>query len=255
MLHARFADKVSEVIDVQLPPATYDRLKTLFDAIVDPNQLVADWIIRLYDVQEGLTAAYYHYRNIEHLEHDVTAICLSALQDHQSDLPPTTMNFGARRMTYEYQAFLFALSRSFDYLGKALTVALECRPAKFRQVPKQLKAATATNRAAAAAITSAIAPTMKAFPEVFSERGQSFSQRDRTAHDRSVPAGTFTIVMHPGMSAHIELVGGGEELPFSPDIASPSGRLPALLHERLVRFEETIFELVGHLPAVASAQG
>jgi hypothetical protein len=31
----------------------------LFDAIVDPNQLVADWIMSLYDVQEGLTAAYY----------------------------------------------------------------------------------------------------------------------------------------------------------------------------------------------------
>jgi hypothetical protein len=47
MLHGRFADTVSEVIDVQLPPATYDRLKTLFDAIVDPNQLVADWIMSL----------------------------------------------------------------------------------------------------------------------------------------------------------------------------------------------------------------
>jgi len=256
-LHARFAQDVADLLEVELPGPTYARLKALFDAITDPDQQIANWVVSLYNVQEGLRAAYYHYRNVERLEREVSSVCLEAVRERPDDLPWTNMFLEAPRLTYEYQAFIFALRRSFDYLGSSLALALGCtRPRGFRRLPGPLKHASGENATAAVSITNLVGPIMEVYPEVFTNGSeQRYSLRDRIAHTESVQAGTFAILLRPGEPTRIEVTAGGEGLTFSEHFPGPSpGRLAASLLERLTRFEATLFELVALLPATSTAR-
>jgi hypothetical protein len=124
----------------------------------------------------------------------------------------------------------------------------------FKDVPKKLKHATTQDRAAADAVSSKVEPIRKAFPEVFGDQ-KGLSVRDQIAHRRSVPGGQFTLWFRPGQPVAVELNGGGEDLPLLGDHTQAPGRLCAILHDRLVRFEDTFMDLAGHIPAIAAARG
>ena len=96
--HGRYGQAVHELVEVRLPTATDERFLACFDGFSERGLFVPSvpyWALRLFDVRDGLTASYYHCRNVERLEHEVSEICLRALADPPTELPATTMNFGA----------------------------------------------------------------------------------------------------------------------------------------------------------------
>jgi len=252
-LHRRLVDAgIQGLVEVVLPPKTYERINTMMNSVL--TSPVPAWMMSLYAAQDGLTAGYYHCRNVEQIEHAVDEVARRIYADAPPDMPTTTMSFAARRLTYEYQAFIFALRRSFDNLAGALTRGLDCDfVSSFPKVTGPLKNARPANKAAADAISQGCVAAMAAFPEVFDpQKGRSI--RDQIAHRTSVPGGQFSVSFRPGQPVAVELEGGGEQLPLLADPAQRPGRLSALLLNRLVRFEDTFMDLTAHIPAVAQAR-
>lgn len=250
-IHRRLvAAGIPDLVEVELPPATYDRINNLINSVLFSP--VPSWIMSLYDAQDGLTAGYYHCRNVERIEHAVDDVARRIYANPPAEMPETNATITARKLTYEYQAFILALRRSFDYLAGALTLGFGCEQASsFKDVPKKLKHATTQDRAAADALSAKIKPILMAFPEVFGDqKGQSV--RDQISHRRSVPGGQYTFWFRPGNPVAVELNGGGENLPLLGDHTQAPGRLCAILLARLVRFEDTFMDLVGHIPAIAA---
>lgn len=251
-LHSRLVDAgIQDLVEVLLPPKTYERINTMMNSVI--TSPVPAWMMSLYAAQEGLTAGYYHCRNVEQVERAVDDVARRIYSDTPLDMPTTTMSFSARRLNYEYHAFILALGRSFDYLAGGLTCGLGCDfVSSFKKVPKPLKNACPKHRAAAYAITQGCARAITAFPEVFDpQKGRSI--RDQIAHRSSVPGGQFSVSFRPGQPVAVELEGGGERLPLLADPANGAGRLSAILVDRLVLFEDTFMELTAHIPAVAQA--
>lgn len=252
-LHRRLvAGGIPDLVEVELPSATYDRINNMINSVLTTP--VPGWIMSLFASQDGLSASYYHCRNVERIEHAVDDVARRIYADPPADMPETNMSFAARKLTYEYQAFIFALRRSFDYLAGALSLGFACPQAtSFKDVPKKLKHATMQDRAAADAVSAKVGPIRKAFPEVFGDQ-KGLSVRDQIAHRRSVPGGQFTLWFRPGQPVAVELSGGGEDLPLLGDHTQAPGRLCAILLDRLVRFEDTFMDLAGHIPAIAAAR-
>jgi hypothetical protein len=252
-LHRRLVDaSIPDLIDVLLPQKTYERINTMMNSVLTTP--VPDWMMSLYAAQDGLTAGYYHYRNVERVEHAVDEVARRIYADAPADMPATNMSFAARKLSYEYQAFVFALRRSFDYLAGGLTLGLGCTQASsFKDVPKKMAQPSAQDRDAADAISMAVPTVLTSFREIFgTQKGQSL--RDQIAHRSSVPGGQFTVSFRPGQQVAVELEGGGERLPFLADPAQAPGRLSAILLDRLVRFENVFMDLTAHLPAIAQAR-
>jgi hypothetical protein len=252
-LHRRLvAAGIPDVVGVDLPQATYDRINNMINSVLTTP--VPGWIMSLFAAQDGLTAGYYHYRNVERIEHAVDDIARRIYADPPADMLETNMSFAARTLTYEYQAFIFALRRSFDYLAGALTLGFGCPQAtSFKDVPKKLKHATTRDSAAAEAISAKVDLVRKAFSEVFGDQ-KGLSVRDQIAHRRSVPGGQFTVWFRPGRPVAVELNGGGEDLPLLGDHTQAPGRLCAILLDRLVHFEDTFIDLAERIPAIAAAR-
>jgi len=252
-IHERLvAAGIPGLVDVELPPATYARINGMLNSVlVSP---VPGWIMKLFAAQDGLTAGYYHCRNIERIELDVDAIARRAHGTTPSDMPETNTSFAARTLTYEYQAFLFALRRSFDYLGGGLCQGFGCPPpTSFKDVPKMLRQADVEDRAAADAISAKVTPIRKAFPDVFGDQ-KGLSLRDQVAHRLSVPGGQFTLWFRAGYPVAVELNGGGENLPLTGNHTEAPRRLCAILLDRLVRLEDVFMELASQVPAIAAAR-
>jgi hypothetical protein len=251
-LHQRMvAAGFPELVEVKLPAVTYARINDMINSVLTTP--VPAWVMSMYAAQDGLTAGYYHCRYVARTEHAVDEIARRIYADAPDDIAATTMSFRAPQLTYEYQAFIFALRRSFDYLAGALTRGIGCDfVSSFTQVPRPLKNASAANRPSAEAIMRGCLAAIGAFPEVFDpQKGQSI--RDRIAHHTSLPGGQFTVSFRPGQPVAVELEGGGEKLPLLADPAHPAGRLSELLLDRLRRFEDTFVDLAGHIPAIAEA--
>ncbi len=72
--------------------------------------------------------------------------------------------------------------------------------------------------------------------------------RNAVAHVAPVEAGNMRIFLEPGLEPHIELDGGGEELPLR-GVGTPSGvRLGVALEGQLAALTDAIFELLNLLP-------
>ena len=252
-LHSRLVDAgIQDLVEVLLPPKTYERINTMLNSVL--TSPAPAWLMSLYAAQDGLTAGYYHCRNVEQVERAVDVVARRIYADTPLDMPTTTLSFGARRLTYEYQAFIFALGRSFDYLAGGLTCGLGCDfVSNFKKVPGPLKHARPEHRAAADAITQGCLTAIEAFPEVFDpQKGRSI--RDQIAHRRSVPGGQFSVSFRPGQPVAVELEGGAEQLPLIGDSANGPGRLSATLLDRLISFEDKFMELTALIPAVEEAR-
>lgn len=253
-IHRRLvASGIPALVEVELPPSTYQRVNDTINLVLKGYPL-PKWTLRLLDAQDGLTAGYYHCRRVETIEHGVDAIARQIYANPPADMPETNTSFSARQLTYEYQAFIFALRRSFDYLGAALTMALGCpRASGFKDVPKKLGHRDVSDRSAADAIAAKVPSLLASFPEVFGTQ-KGHSTRDRIAHVLSVPGGQFTLWFRPGQPVAVELNGGGERLSLSGDPSKAPGRLTAILVDRLVRFEDAFMNLTADLPAIAAAR-
>jgi hypothetical protein len=250
-LHGRFAAEVDAVIGARLPEAAAQRFRDFFESLSDAGVFdpsVPAWAMRFYDLEDGLTAAHYHCRNVQDLERQVIDICLAAVAELPGDMPTGTMNFGARRLTYEYQAYLFALRRSFDYLACGVVGRFGAgRSSSFKDIAKALKQPPPAVASYAIGVITRAEAAVGEFPEVLS-RGAHLAPRDTVAHYRSLDAGGFTIYLDPGGPPRIALTGGGERLSVWPGADLDMPRLTPLLQDQLRRFELLVFELIALLP-------
>jgi hypothetical protein len=115
-----YGPQLAPLVDVDQPPDVHDRFKAFFDGLdlagVYP---IPEWVMDLYAVQNAITAGHYHQRRIAAIEDEVVRTITAAI----NKLPPIVRsNTAVRTMTlsFEYQAFLFAFRRTFEYLAGGL---------------------------------------------------------------------------------------------------------------------------------------
>ncbi|MGZ6640053.1 MAG: hypothetical protein ACXVII_45525, partial [Solirubrobacteraceae bacterium] len=106
-VHGRFAQGLQDLVGVALPARTLKLMTSFFDEASTRGHFepqIPSWALRLYDVQEGVTAAYYHQRNMAQLGADIATLLESSFPDPVPGLPEANMGISARAFTFEYQA-------------------------------------------------------------------------------------------------------------------------------------------------------
>ncbi|MGH4015913.1 MAG: hypothetical protein ACRDSL_18730 [Pseudonocardiaceae bacterium] len=106
-LWRRYAETLSPIVDVPLPAHVEDQFKEFFDALLDKlSTPVPAWMMSLYAMQDGLTAAYYRRRRVEEIEAAVIKICSHTVASMPP--PPSPMNASIRlsALSYEYQSLV-----------------------------------------------------------------------------------------------------------------------------------------------------
>lgn len=249
-LWAAFSPKLAQIVDVNLPHATYDRFKTFFDDL-DLAGLypIPAWVTSLYAVQDALTAAYYHQRRIA----DIESVVIKVLAETVASMPrlPVKLNSALRTMTlsYEYQSFLFDFRRCFEYLSLGIAGAFGVTPPRnSRDLPKALKNVDPRYEAAARLMHPRVAEVFKRFSRTLAED----SPRNTVAHHRPVEAGDMRMFLDPGLEPRIGLDGGGEELPMRDVPSEPGMRLAVRLEQQLTALAGAVFGLLEHLPRPAA---
>jgi hypothetical protein len=232
-LWSRYAEALGPVVDVHLPAQLHDRFKEFFDRL-NLGAGVPDWVLSLYAVQDGITAAHYHRRRVEEVEAAVIEACSQAVASMSP--PPCRMNSSIRTsaLSYEYQSYLFDLRRCFEYLAAGLLGAFGIEAPKHSIWPKAKKAL-----APASPQYDRVARRLEQVYNDFSTVLDGHSPRNRLAHHGCVGAGSFRIYLEPDREPHIALEGGGEELPARNEV-----RLARVLQLQLNLFEEAVFALL-----------
>jgi hypothetical protein len=239
-IHGRFAAQLDEVLAIHLPDATDRRFRRFFDELGLSERPIPNWVMSFYHVQEALMAAYYHRGNIARIEGSALNILRTALGEESHPLPPTNMAIGAFTLAAEYQAYLVAVRRAFEYLARGVARLFGVPPpGSFVKLPKALEKAGSAE--AAGRLSKLVQP-------VRDELKDAFSRRNILAHEEPVPAGQFQIVFSRGNRAEIALVETGEEVHhlnwFGPD----EPRLAAALGRQLAQVENRVFEFIAALP-------
>lgn len=241
---------LSPVLDVNLPPALHAGFKVFFDDLdlagVTPG--VPEWVMDVYAVQNAIIAAYYHQRRIA----DIETVVLDALSGAVASIPrlPVRSNTTLRTMTlsFEYQAFLFAYRRSFEYLSAGICGAFNVAAPKYiRDTAKMLATAESRYQPWVEPMAAQIVEVARRFQRTLAED----SPRNRTAHRRPVEAGNMRIWLDPGAEPRIGLEEGGEELPMKDVPIATGDSLAVILAHQLLALEGAVFELLALLPRPA----
>jgi hypothetical protein len=249
-LWAAYAPTLSPVVDVNLPRAIQDRFKVFFDGLALADIYpIPDWVMRLYAVQDALTAVYYHQQRIAEIEAKVIQAGSDAIAD--VGVLPTRLNshISTRTLSYEYQAFLFDYRRSFEYVSIGIAGAFDVTaPKHSRDLPSELQTAPPKYQPDVPAMVAKLAEVAKRFKKVLGKA----SPRNTTAHHEPVSAGEIRLWLEPGREPHIALENGGEELPMR-DFGGGTGlRLAVILEDQLNALADAIFELLNLLPRPAA---
>jgi hypothetical protein len=251
-LHLRFAAPLEGLLAVHLPDEIDRRFRAFHDTL-NAGEPLSPAAKRTFDgahhVREGLTAGVYHLRKVERIEREVMDTLAAAVGTEPWDGQSATMGLGARTLTFEYHAFVFALRATFDYLSKALIGYFRGRDCNsFRRLPNALNGAQP--EAVASRLQARVDQALSDFEDVLG-RDDERSTRDRIAHVQPLDAGQINVSWVPGRPPAIELVGGAEGLePFRRELGNEP-RLTEILDERLTRFEPLVFELLGELPELS----
>jgi hypothetical protein len=177
-------------------------------------------------------------------------VCQAAYRQGPPVTKPITMSFGTPGMTAEYHAFLFALRRSFEYLNGALIVYFGRGSKSFRQLPKALNSAEPSE--VAEALAEKTQNALRDFEDVFGE-GDTKAPRDRVAHQTPEVPAVINVEFKPSGEVCLRMVGGAENLPFPAAIDPAQPQLSALLTQRIDRFGQLVFGLLGELPLLRDA--
>lgn len=205
--------KVEAIAGFKLPHPTFGRFWALGNMInrtplpdvlvrlrKDPDS-TQDWlktftVATLTNIPDGLGASYYHLSNIEAIERGVTALAVT----HRHLWQPGQGVAGGNtaRLDYEYQAFLFALRRTLEYLAKSVCAFFKQRHKSIKKVADTIKTAEPSD------IRERVLATLKAgldgLPSVLS-LGPKRSPRDRLAHWETFDAGVLNIDCGPSIVA------------------------------------------------------
>jgi len=162
----------------------------------------------LGNVQEGLTASYYHLLNIESIENEMIAIASKEIQN--IDLKNGGISGGnTSKLNYEYQAFVFALRRTLEYLASSISSFFKCEGNRIRHVEKMIKGREP--KEINEKISKIVSKAIVQLADILPSNDDGLSVRDTLAHWKAVDAGIFNISEHDD-EIIITLVGGGEKL-------------------------------------------
>ncbi len=240
-LWRRYAAILSPIVDAPLPPHLHARFKGFFDGL-NLGELrtgVPDWVMSLYAMQDGLTAAYYRRRRVEEIEAAVIDICSKAVGSMATPLVPMNSSIRLSALSYEYQSYLFDFRRCFEYLASGLLGALNIEPPR-NSTWRKTKEALENELTPSDPIVRQVDQISNKFSTVLGHT----SPRNRLAHHGQVSAGAFIIYLEPGHEPRIALEGGGEELPTHQEGATTVVRLANVLQGQLELFEDAIFALL-----------
>ncbi len=190
-----------------------------------------------YVVENAITAGYYHQRNIARIESQAADILDASVTAQH---PIVRSNTGVRMMTlsFEYQAYLFAFRRTFEYLAAGILAAFGLpAPRHIRDTARDLAGGAPKYVQWVNPMQSEVVKVARQFKDVLAEH----SPRNRTAHKRPVEARAFLLGLEPGKQPRIGLEGGGEDLPMrsTDDIAGE--KLSVVLERQLVALTDSVF--------------
>lgn len=255
VLNALVHRPISDVLDVGLADEeALDRI-TRFVNDVDPQVLPPRarcvWEA-VGDVRDGLTAAVYHRLNVFEIEQDLAEACRIAYAIVPEDVveSPITMAVPAKKLAYEYHAFLFAIRRTLEYLARGLANYFDRSSKSFRRLPKALDGAPPP--AVSDAVVEQLSKSLSALDGVLS-RPDERAPRDRVAHTRPEEPGTLNIKFFPEGNVVVHLVGGAEDFDLSSRTEQSSMQLASLLEERCELVERVAIELLARLPEFKEA--
>jgi hypothetical protein len=243
-IHGRFAGELDDLLSIHLPEGTDRRFRAFFDGLGLAERPIPDWVMSFYHVQEALMTAYYHRRNIERIERAAIEVLRRALGDESHQLPRANMSVGARTLSAEYQAYLLALRRAFEYLGGGLSALCGVPRDYFPKLPRVLKAAEPAETTAR--LGSLIRRTVNDFKD-------PFGLRNFLTHEGPVSAGQFHIDFEPGEPAAIKLVDTGGGLHELGSLGPDEPRLGIALDRQLELAEDRIFEFIAELSDLDAA--
>lgn len=244
-IHGRFATQLDHVVSIHLPEAVDERFRGFFDALSLEAQPIPQWVMSFHHVQEAVMTAYYHRRNVERIETTAIEIVREALGKETRPLPPTNMSIGARTLTAEYQAYLLAIRRAFEYLARGIARYFGVRSTHFPGLPVALENAQPAELARR--LTQVVQRTLD-------DLRDPFHRRNLLSHEEPVVAGQLEIAFEPGSRPEVALIervaSGSEARLFSAN----EPRLGSALGHQLGLVEERIFDFIGRLPEARGAQ-
>jgi hypothetical protein len=247
-LHTQIAGSIHELVSVPLPTDIDADFRRLYDVLTPQTPLESSaqrTFQRIDDIRQGLIAAIYHQRNVATLERTILQVCREAYQGGPPVSKPTTMAFGADRLTCEYHAFLFAMRRAFEYLNNALVAYFERESGSFRKLPRALNGAAPAE--VAAVLAKKVEKALGDFEDVLG-RTDARAPRDRVAHRQPERPAEINMEFKPNGEVALMMVGGAEQLPLIVPTGDSKPRLGDILEQRVRRFERLVFELLRELP-------
>lgn len=244
-LWAVYGPKLAPLVDVDLPPGLHDRFKVFFDGLdLSGVYPIPEWVMDLYAVQNAIAAGYYHQRRIQAIEVEVVRTITQAIDQ----LPPVAKsNTSVRTMTlsFEYQAFLFAFRRTFDYLAAGLLGAFGLpAPRNIADTARDLAKADLRYQASVPAMRAKLIEVHCRFENALAMQ----SPRNRTAHHRPIEAGNLRFWLERGMPVRIGLEEGGEDLPMRMAPGTSGESLAVTLERQLTSLGDSVFELLDLSP-------
>jgi hypothetical protein len=150
-----------------------------------------------------------------------------------------------RPMNAEYQAFKFAVRRTFEYLAGAVAMFFKTDGTRIRKL-----ATTINGREPADRVRPVQARLAVANLETIIGTDDEKSVRDLFAHYRSVDAGAINILVDAEGEIQIRVVGGGERLPAFGDLATCN--FSTVLEREVAWLEDLAFGLFSDLGLLPS---
>lgn len=165
----------------------------------------------LDSVQEGVIACCYHLSRIESVESRM----LELAESHLAAIGPLSTSRCAgggntRVLNFEYQALVFSLRRTLEYIGVAVAAYFKTDCHSIRRLQKCIL--NLEPRGRMAHISSTLSEQLPRLAEIIPpDKATKRSVRDRLAHWEAVGAGCFNVSNNVN-GITIGLVGGGHEL-------------------------------------------
>ena len=200
----------------------------------------------LGSVQEGLRGCYYHLGNIRLIEGEMMAVAQRFVNEH-GEIPEAPYGFTSSlrptRLTFEYQAFVFAQRRTLEYFAKSAGAFFKCEVKRIRDIVDNRQLARAEPTELSHAVISKIRTGLEALTDVVPPDLKAKGVRDTLAHWKDIPAGHFYIVYRPGKPVLVGLAGGGEKLPYFqiPENETRIASLSATLQDQIERVQALVF--------------
>jgi hypothetical protein len=148
---------IREVAGFDLPTSTKEKFKNLAISMHESrSQHILkrltieggsrhDWLNSFLNgrtyVEEGLAASYYHLNNVEIFEQKVVSLALKELPNIQTPHGFLVKVNRANKLNFEYQAFVFALRRTMEYLAVSVAAFFKRNTHSIRDLSDSIRMA------------------------------------------------------------------------------------------------------------------